>query len=118
MKPSREPWIEHRWPLVDIGMTRRDCIEWFDSEYPDRYLPRSACVICSYRSDEHWLELKRSEPASYDEAVEFDRWLRSSTKTLVRKLLKRSPIPSCLTATARQRCRRLDDFEENNGSDP
>ena len=91
MKPSREPWVEHRWPLVDIGMTRQDCIEWFGSEYPDRYLPRSACVICPYRSDEHWLELKRSEPASYDEAVRFDRWLRSSTKTPVRKLLKGRP---------------------------
>ena len=91
MKPSREPWVEHRWPLVDIGMTRSDCVEWFKTEYPDRYLPRSACVICPYRSDEHWIELKRSEPDSYEEAVEFDRWLRSSTKTPVRKLLNGRP---------------------------
>lgn len=91
MKPSREAWVEHRWPLVDIGMTRRDCIEWFASEYPGRHLPRSACVICPYRSDQHWLELKESEPASYEEAVKFDRWLRSSTKTPVRKLLDGRP---------------------------
>ena len=91
MKPSREAWVEHRWPLVDIGMTRRGCIEWFASEYPGRHLPRSACVICPYRSDEHWLELKESEPASYEEAVKFDRWLRSSTKTPVRKLLDGRP---------------------------
>lgn len=91
MKPSREAWVKHRWPLVDVGMTRRDCIEWFASEYPGRHLPRSACVICPYRSDEHWLELKESEPASYEEAVKFDRWLRSSTKTPVRKLLDGRP---------------------------
>ena len=91
MKPSREAWVKHRWPLVDIGMTRRGCIEWFASEYPGRHLPRSACVICPYRSDEHWLELKDSEPASYEEAVKFDRWLRSSTKTPVRKLLDGRP---------------------------
>ena len=91
MKPSREAWVEHRWPLVDLGMTRRECIDWFESEYPGRYLPRSACVICPYRSDEHWLELKRSEPTSYEEAVKFDRWLRSSTKTPVRKLLDGRP---------------------------
>ena len=91
MKPSREAWVKHRWPLVDIGMTRRGCIEWFASEYPGRHLPRSACVICPYRSDEHWLELKESEPASYEEAVKFDRWLRSSTKTPVRKLLDGRP---------------------------
>ena len=91
MKPSREPWVEHRWPLVDLEMSRDDCVEWFSSEYPDRYLPRSACVICPFRSDEHWLELKHREPSSYEEAVRFDRWLRSSTVTPVRKLLDGRP---------------------------
>lgn len=91
MKPSREPWIEHRWPLVDLRMSRHDCIEWFSSEYPDRHLPRSACVICPYRSDEHWFELKRRDPVSFEEAVRFDRWLRASTKTPVRKLLNGRP---------------------------
>ena len=91
MKPSREPWVSHRWPLVDIGMTRRDCAEWFASQYADRWLPRSACVICPYRSDEHWLELKRSEPDSYDEAVKFDRWLRNSRTNPVRELLNGRP---------------------------
>ena len=91
MKPSRESWVDHRWPLVDLGMTRRDCAEWFASEYPGRGLPRSACVICPYRSDEHWIELKRSEPDSYDEAVRFDRWLRSSKTNPVRELLNGRP---------------------------
>ena len=91
MKPSRESWVDHRWPLVDIGMTRKDCVEWFASKYPGRSLPRSACVICPYRSDEHWLELKRSEPESYDEAVKFDRWLRNSTTNPVRMLLNGRP---------------------------
>lgn len=91
IKPSREPWVEHRWPLVDLGMSRQDCVEWFAAEYPGRHLPRSACVICPYRSDEHWLELKRSEPDSYDEAVKFDAWLRNSTTNPVRELLNGRP---------------------------
>ncbi len=91
MKTSREPWVTHRWPLVDLRMTRRDCAEWFASQYPDRWLPRSACVICPYRSDAHWLELKRSEPGSYNEAVRFDRWLRKSRANPVRELLNGRP---------------------------
>ena len=91
MKPSREPWVCHRWPLVDLGMTRRDCAEWFATRYPEQWLPRSACVICPYRSDEHWLELKRSEPDSFDEAVRFDLWLRNSKTNPVRKLLNGRP---------------------------
>ena len=91
MKPSKESWIDHCWPLVDLAMTRHDCTAWFASEYPGRHLPRSACVICPYRSGEHWLELKRSEPATYNEAVAFDRWLRSSKTNPVRKLLNGRP---------------------------
>ena len=91
MKPSREPWVEHRWPLVDLNMSRQDCIDWFSAEYAGRELPRSACVICPYRSDKHWSELKQREPESYIEAIRFDRWLRSSTKSPVRKLLKGRP---------------------------
>ena len=91
MKPSREPWVEHRWPLIDLNMTREDCIAWFHRHYPDRLLPRSACVICPYRSDEHWLEMKRTDSDSYEEAVRFDRWLRSSKKTPVRQVLNGIP---------------------------
>ena len=91
MKSSGEPWVDHRWPLVDLRMTRRDCIEWFASRFPERSLPRSACVICPYRSDEHWLELKRSEPDSFDAAVRFDQWLRNSTTNPVRELLNGRP---------------------------
>lgn len=91
MKPSREPWVEHRWPLMDIRMTRQDCNDWFVAEYPDRSLPRSACVICPYRSDEHWLEMKQQEPDSFNEAVKFDKWLRHSKTNPVRKLLDGRP---------------------------
>lgn len=91
MKPSRESWVEHRWPLVDLGMSRHDCVDWFTTEYPDRHLPRSACVICPYRSDQHWIELKRSEPESFEAAVQFDYWLRRSTSNPVRQLLNGRP---------------------------
>lgn len=91
MKPSREHWIDHRWPLVDLGMSRQDCRDWFEGEYPKRHLPRSACVICPYRSDAHWLELKQAEPESYAEAVEFDRWLRRRTTNAVRRVIRGRP---------------------------
>ena len=91
MKPSREPWVKHRWPLMDLRMTRSDCVDWFSNEYPGRELFRSACVICPYRSDAHWLEMKQTEPESYQEAVRFDKWLRNSTKNPVRELLDGRP---------------------------
>ena len=46
MKPSRLPWVRHYWPLIDFGMTRSDCRVWFEERYPERTLPRSACIGC------------------------------------------------------------------------
>ena len=120
MKPSREPWVDHQWPLIDLGMSRGDCIEWFTEHYPGRYLPRSACVICPYRSDQHWLELKKSEPESYDEAVKFDRWLRKSKTNPVRKLLggrpylhyTRRPLSSVIAARETQAPTSINYFNE------
>ena len=48
-------------------------------------------MICPYRSDEHWIELKRSEPDSFEEAVRFDRWLRNSKTNPVRKVVNGRP---------------------------
>lgn len=90
MKPSQDDWIEHRWPLIDADMSRQDCIEWFQERFPDRYLPRSACVICPFRSDAHWLEMREQEPESFREAVEFDRRMRR-TNGPVRQILDGRP---------------------------
>ena len=120
MKPSRESWVQHRWPLVDLGMSRQDCLAWFASEYPGRHLPRSACVICPYRSDEHWLELKQSEPSSYEEAVKFDQWLRHSKTNPVRELLNgrpylhsaRRPLSSVIAERETQGLNSINHFNE------
>ena len=78
VKNSRNWWVKHRYPLVDdIPMTRDECREWFYERFPDRYLGRSACVGCPFRSSVSWLEVKQSEPDLFDEAVEIDRMLRS-----------------------------------------
>lgn len=75
MKPSREPWVEHRWPLIDLGMNRSDCLEWMMAKgFPKP--PRSACVYCPYHSDKEWLRLKNDEPAEFQRAVQFERDLQ------------------------------------------
>lgn len=77
IKPSRERWITHRYPLVDLRWTRHDCKLWFADNYPGLKLHRSACIVCPYHSDHHWRELKEHEPKSFQEAVDFDTSLRS-----------------------------------------
>ena len=76
MKPCRDRYIENVFPLIEAGMTRRDCKEWFAARYPGRILPRSACAACPYRSNVEWRALQREDPAGFADAVAYDAELR------------------------------------------
>ena len=75
-KPSREEWITNRWPLVEQGYSRAQLYQWFAERYPERELPRSACIGCPYHSNSEWKHLQEHDPKSFAEAVFVDRALR------------------------------------------
>lgn len=70
-KDSRVDYIRHRWPLLEIGMSRKGCLRWMESRGLPRP-PKSACVFCPYHSDDEWLRLKTEEPDEFARAVRFD----------------------------------------------
>lgn len=77
MKPSREVWREHRWPLVELRMTRQDCLRWMEAKgYPQP--PRSACVFCPFHNDAEWRRLRDEEPDAFADAVKFERELQTN----------------------------------------
>ena len=78
MKPSRERWIVHYWPLILADMTRQDCKDWFAEHYPGRVLPRSACIGCPFHSDAEWTAMKEHDHESWEDAVFVDNALRTS----------------------------------------
>lgn len=79
MKESRDKKITHRWPLVDAGMNRSDCLKWMKlNAFPTP--PRSACYYCPFHSDAEWRRLKDSEPEYFKKAVEFEKQLQETKK--------------------------------------
>lgn len=77
MKPSRVQWCEHRWPLVDLGMKRHDCLRWMTAHgFPEP--PRSACKYCPFHSDAEWRRLKEKEPNEFAESVVIERQLQAA----------------------------------------
>ena len=86
---SPDPWIVNLYPLIDMELTREDCIEWFAKEYPHRKLPRSACVACPYRSRDAWIHLRSEDPDAFADAVRTDRALRSRGHNATRMFRKR-----------------------------
>lgn len=79
MKPSRDERIEHRWPLVDLRISRERCKQWMESNgYPEP--PRSACVFCPYHNDREWRRLRDEEPDAWFRAVRFEKDLQAIKK--------------------------------------
>lgn len=77
MKASRDAWCENRWPLVDLGMTREDCLDWMrDHGFP--VPPRSACKKCPYHSDDEWRRIRAEDPEAFQEAISFEKLLQNS----------------------------------------
>lgn len=77
-KPSQEEWIEKRFPLIEHGASRAQLHKWFQERYPDRILPKSACIGCPYHSDGVWKDMKERDPDSFMDAVQMDIELRSN----------------------------------------
>jgi len=73
MKPSGVQFEVKRWPLVELRVSRRDCLAGLTRHgYP--IPPKSACLGCPYHSQEQWRDLKRS--AEWEETVAVERAIR------------------------------------------
>ncbi len=107
MKPSPRPAISTRWPLIEAGLSRRDCEAWLTRNgYP--IPPKSACTFCPFRSDAEWRWLRDNDPDGWADAVAVDAAVRDglTTKTLtgtlyVHRSLK--PLAEVDLSTAEER---------------
>jgi len=83
-------WEENVYPLMDLRwangtgaqdwgvtkpMSRQDCINWLEANYPERSVPRSACIGCPFHSHAEWRAIKDNED-EWRDAVEMDRAVR------------------------------------------
>ncbi len=64
-KPARDAWLTNSYPLVDMGWTRTDCINWLDANYPGNPVKRSACWFCPFHSLADWKEIQDLYPNLY-----------------------------------------------------
>ena len=94
MKDSRERWNINRWPLIELGMSRHDCLRWMEKRgYPAP--PKSACVWCPFHSDREWRRIK-ADPALWADAVAIDAAIRKPVRGLEAEQFvhrSRKPLP-------------------------
>ena len=78
MKDSWTKWVTNTYPLVDLGISRKDCYDIIkNAGLPEP--KKSACVYCPYHDDRYWQWMKDEQPTEFNRAVEFDRAIRNKT---------------------------------------
>ncbi|MGI9142685.1 MAG: hypothetical protein ACR2IJ_05795 [Fluviibacter sp.] len=74
-RKSRVPNIVLSYPLLELGMSRQDCLNWMEERgYSEP--PKSACLFCPFHSDEMWLDIKQND-VEWQKIVQFERDLQS-----------------------------------------
>jgi hypothetical protein len=76
MRDAAFSWIKNEYPLVNMKMTRRDCLAW-NEKNGYALPPRSACLGCPYHSNNEWRNIKDNDPLGWADVIDFDERIRS-----------------------------------------
>ncbi len=77
MRDSGVQYLRNRYPLVERGLSRHDCLLWLERHgYPRP--PRSACLGCPFKRDDEWRQLRDTDPIGWEDAVTFDATIRAA----------------------------------------
>lgn len=75
MKPASQQWQRTRWPLIEAGMSRRDCETWLTrNDYP--LAPKSACNGCPFHNNAMWRNQRDNSPEEWADTIMVDHAMR------------------------------------------
>ena len=90
MRDSDVRWITNAYPLIDAGLTRADCVRWFElNGLP--VPPKSSCYFCPFHTPAYWEEMAATDPISYAKAQRAEE-LSGAFLTVSRRPLG-APVP-------------------------
>jgi hypothetical protein len=74
MKPSTERYMRNVFPLIEMGISRQQCLDWMAAhDYPTP--GKSSCLGCPYHSDDQWRQIK-ADPQAWADVLEIDAAIR------------------------------------------
>jgi len=80
---SGETWKKLDYPLIDLRLTRRDCVNIIrDAGLP--IPPKSSCWFCPFHSLRAWQEMRQEQPELFQKACELEALLNERRETLGR----------------------------------
>lgn len=93
VKPMKEKWLVAEHPLVDIvNMDRSACVAYVEREGLGTPA-KSSCIGCPFHDDTVWIEMKKHDPKSWNDAVYIDKMIRNMPKLKSQCFLHKSCKP-------------------------
>jgi hypothetical protein len=83
---SAIPYQTLDYPLIDLRLTRRDCIQIIENAglpVP----PKSACWFCPFHRHSHWNEMLRNEPELFSRAVDLEQRINHKRSAIGRDVV-------------------------------
>lgn len=90
-RESTKNWFELRYPLLELSLSRDDCL-WLIGSLGWPKPPRTSCYICPQQDDAAWIQLRKNSPEDWQKAVEIEKQIQSRMPNvyLHRSLIKLS----------------------------
>ena len=94
MKKARLPWLESRWPLIEMKMSRMDCLQWYRDMKKHPMPGKSSCIGCPYHHNDQWKNMQKNYPKDFEDACEVDDAIRHGLKNTTAELfLHKKAVP-------------------------
>ena len=76
-------WLKREYPLIDLRLSRHDCVALIErAGLP--IPPKSSCWFCPFHRHSEWLEMKRTKPELFAQAVELEHELNAKRAAMRR----------------------------------
>lgn len=72
VRESDVKWLENKFPLIDLNMSRQDCADYIKKHYPELSVSKSGCFMCPYQSAKKWIRLKVEHPKLFSIARDME----------------------------------------------
>ena len=80
MKEARMPWLTSRWPLIEMKMSRADCLQWYRDINKHPMPGKSSCIGCPYHHNDQWKNMQKNYPEDWEDACDLDDKIRHGLK--------------------------------------
>jgi len=74
--PSDLIWAKNRFPLLEMELSRQNCVDYIAKNWSHLEIQKSGCFMCMYQTSKSWARLRRDHPEKFAIAMQMEKKAR------------------------------------------